>query len=255
MHQGFSWPAHNIPPNTIPSLLGALDLGFDGMETDIRKTSDGVWVISHNSTVDGTINGTAVSLSVSDSTLAQLKAVVLGTSTEYGETHIATLQELCQTAAYTGMRLLLEYKGGANPGEIAEVVMMSGMQGRVIYMCSHTYWSQFAAIDHNASFAEVIFGLGTVTDFSPYTVFLNGSNTVGLDYQATTNDANNPDMTNVILAQKAGLSIDFWNISGAAHNAYFDINPRAITVNGSDVFTYLATYLDEKQSALPGPTS
>lgn len=248
MHQGLASNTKHIPSNTLPAFLEALKAGFNGMETDCRKTSDGVWVLSHDASITGTVGGVTTTMAIDTSTLAQLKTVLLGTSADYGDTYIATLQEVLQVAAYTGMKMLLEYKGGSNPEGIAEVVMQTGTQGRVTYMCSHNYWAQIAAVDKHASFAEVFFSLGSVTDFSPYTSFLTGSNTVSLDYKA---DASSPNMENVRNAQKAGLSIDYWNISQNNHETMFDTNPRHITVNGTDVFAYLATYLAGKEAQLP----
>lgn len=252
MHQGLSSNSKHIPPNTLPAFLEAMKAGFDGMETDCRKTSDGVWVLAHDSSITGTVGGVSTTMTISTSTLAELKTVLLGASTDYGDTYIATLQEVLQVAAYTGMKMLLEYKGGSNPEGIAEVVMQTGTQGQIIYMCDHSYWSAIASVDRHASFAEVVFGLGTITDFSPYTPFLTGSNTVGIDYQATTNDTSNPDVSNVLLAQKAGLSIYYWNIDANAHVTYFDTNPRGITTNDTNIFTYLPTYLEGKEALLPG---
>ena len=249
MHQGLASNSKHIPPNTVPAFLEALKAGFDGMETDCRKTSDGVWVLSHDATITGTVSGVSTTMTVSESTLAQLKTVLLGTSTDYGETYIATLQEVLQIACYTGMKMLLEHKGGSNPEGIAEVVMMTGMQGRVTYMAGHNYWTQIASVDRNASFAEVVFGCGTISDFSAYTPFLTGSNTISLDYQA---NADNPNFVNIANAQKAGLSIDYWNIGQSEHEDCFDTNPRSITVNDTSVFSYLKTYLEGKEDLLPG---
>lgn len=248
MHQGLASNAKHIPPNTLPAFLEALKAGFDGMETDCRKTADGIWVLAHDASITGTVNGVATTMVIDESTLSQLKTVLLNTSDEYGGIYIATLQEVLQVASYTGMKMLLEYKSGSNPEGIAEVVMQTGMQDRVTYMCAHSYWAQIAAVDKHASFAEVFFNLGGVTDFSAYTPYLNGHNTISLDYQA---NASSPDFENVVAAQKAGLSIDYWNIASDNHENCFDTNPRHITVNDASVFTYLATYLAGKEAELP----
>lgn len=245
MHQGLSSNAKHIPSNSVPALLEALNAGFDGMETDCRKTSDGVWVLAHDPSITGTVDGVSTTMTIASSTLSQLKTVLLGSSEEYGDTYIATLQEALQICSYTGMKMILEYKGGTDPQEIAEIVMITGAQDRVTYMCTPNYWEQIAAIDRHASFADVIFGFGTVTDFSPYIPFLTESNTVSLDYQA---NADNPNMENIVLAQKAGLSIDYWNVTENNHTLCFNTNPKRITVNGAEVFDYLDDYLKSKEN-------
>ena len=246
-HQGFAGSSYNgAISNTIPALLEALKAGCDGMETDVRETADGVAVISHDETVSGTVNGEAVTRSVGSSTLAELKEILLGTSAVYGDIYICTLEELLQVAAYTGMKILAEIKATAAVADTAKAVIRTGMQGKVTYMSdSANIWSQISAIDRKASFALVVFGYGTITDFSTYTQHLTNNNSVSIDYTASS-DAS-PDFTNLIAAQDAGLSIDFWNFSGNTTKC-LDINPKHITINSNGVIQAVDNYIASKQS-------
>ena len=45
------------PENSLPSYQSCIDNGIDIIETDLRKTKDGVWVILHDSTLDRTTTG------------------------------------------------------------------------------------------------------------------------------------------------------------------------------------------------------
>ena len=63
MHRGFSFfsdsytPENARPENTIPAFEQAAIAGAFGIETDVRETSDGVFVLMHDATVDRTTNG------------------------------------------------------------------------------------------------------------------------------------------------------------------------------------------------------
>ncbi len=54
-HRGFS---DSYPENTMLSFQKTYETGAFGIEVDIRKTSDGVYVLIHDVTVDRTTNGT-----------------------------------------------------------------------------------------------------------------------------------------------------------------------------------------------------
>src|SRR5690625_1023085 len=46
------------PENTLPAFLRAVEVGSDGIETDVRVTKDGDLVLIHDETVDRTTNAT-----------------------------------------------------------------------------------------------------------------------------------------------------------------------------------------------------
>lgn len=239
-HQGFN--SNSAKLNTVSALLEAQKAGCDGMETDVRQTSDGVLVINHDTTITGTLNGETVTLTIESSTYSELMAVVLYASPVYGDIHINTLEELLQAASYTGMKMLVEYKGG-DVYNIPKTVMKTGMQGKVTYMCAPRYWSGISAIDRHASFACVYFEYGTETNFSEYTPYLTNSNTVSIDYVASSNVT--PDFTNLYAAQEAGLCIDFWNFTTNTLKC-LDANPRHITVN-SNIISAIDEYIAQKK--------
>jgi glycerophosphoryl diester phosphodiesterase len=49
-----------FPENTLKSLQNALIYGADALETDVRLTKDGQVIIMHDTTLDGTTNGTGL---------------------------------------------------------------------------------------------------------------------------------------------------------------------------------------------------
>jgi hypothetical protein len=63
-----------LPENSIPSYQSCIDLGVDVIETDLQKTSDGVWIICHDGTLNRTTTGSG---SISSKTLKQIKSYYL----------------------------------------------------------------------------------------------------------------------------------------------------------------------------------
>ncbi|MFE3973189.1 MULTISPECIES: glycerophosphodiester phosphodiesterase [unclassified Peribacillus] len=63
------------PENTYPAFRQAKQMGFWGIKTDLRLTSDKQWVVFTDATVDRTTNGTG---EVASKTLAQMKALDAG---------------------------------------------------------------------------------------------------------------------------------------------------------------------------------
>lgn len=86
------------PENTVPAFRKAVELGVDGIETDVQLAKDGSLVIHHNYSVVGTsgYNG-----KIADMTLKELKELDFGSykGTEYSGTQIATLDECLDAAA------------------------------------------------------------------------------------------------------------------------------------------------------------
>jgi glycerophosphoryl diester phosphodiesterase len=105
-HRGASAVA---PENTLAAFERAKALGADGIEFDVRLCSDGVPVVIHDATVDGTTNGSG---RVADMTLTRLKELDAGSwfSPAFSEEPIPTLTETLETV---GGKLLLtiELKG------------------------------------------------------------------------------------------------------------------------------------------------
>ncbi|MCL2023851.1 MAG: glycerophosphodiester phosphodiesterase [Oscillospiraceae bacterium] len=53
-HRGAS---KHAPQNTLPAFQLAIDMGANGIETDVHLSKDGVLIICHDYTIDGTSNG------------------------------------------------------------------------------------------------------------------------------------------------------------------------------------------------------
>jgi glycerophosphoryl diester phosphodiesterase len=62
------------PENTLPAFAHAVELGADVLEMDVHATADGVVVLCHDPTVDGTTDGTGAIAAMSFAQLQQLDA-------------------------------------------------------------------------------------------------------------------------------------------------------------------------------------
>lgn len=91
------------PQNTLPAFAKAIELGADGIETDVHLSSDGELVICHNYTVDATSNGKG---EIKDMSLSELKALDFGSyfSPDFKNTPLPTLPELLKLVS--GMKLI-----------------------------------------------------------------------------------------------------------------------------------------------------
>ena len=105
-HRGLSSIA---PENTISSYSLAANAGFWAGECDIQLTSDNVWVLMHDSTVDRTTNGTGL---VKNLTLAQIKALDAGSwfSAYFTGEAVPTLDEYLSMCKRKGLNPFLEIK-------------------------------------------------------------------------------------------------------------------------------------------------
>lgn len=98
------------PENTLPAFLHAIELGADGIETDLHQTKDGEIVMMHDMRVDRTTDGSG---RVCDMTLEELRALDAGAwfDERYRGTRIPTFAEFLDLVApHEGLLLNLEIK-------------------------------------------------------------------------------------------------------------------------------------------------
>lgn len=88
-HRGASAYA---PENTIAAFRKAVEMGFDLIENDVRRTKDGVIVVSHDGSLDRCTDGTG---QIAELTLDQVKSVSAGIrfGPQYKDESIPTLEE------------------------------------------------------------------------------------------------------------------------------------------------------------------
>ncbi len=107
-HRGYSGL---YPQNTVPAFEKAVEAGFWGVECDIHTTSDGVWVVTHDSEISALTNGEG---RISEMTFEQLSQyrVDAGNGIEnYGTLPIPTLQDYLAACLTGDVVPVIEIKG------------------------------------------------------------------------------------------------------------------------------------------------
>lgn len=106
-HRGVNAKA---PENTLPAYQLAIEMGYYAVETDVRQTKDGVWVISHNDNIGKWYNG---DVNISETTYAELQQYKVKAGhglRKYGTLRIPTLEEYLNLFVGTDSRPQIEIK-------------------------------------------------------------------------------------------------------------------------------------------------
>ena len=102
---------HIAPENTMASFRTAIDMGVDGIETDVQMTKDGQLVLIHDEKLDRTTNGKGL---VKDLTLKEIKELSAGEwfDAKYRDEKVPTLEEFLQLVAGKDLLINIEIKSG-----------------------------------------------------------------------------------------------------------------------------------------------
>ena len=136
-HRGASgWDKQYAPENTMPAFERAVQMGADGIETDVQLTRDGVLVLAHDEVIDRVSDGSGW---IKDYTLEELRGFSFSkVHPEFGKVEIPTLEDLLCLLRDTNLELNLELKSGVLYYEgleekAVDLVHRMGMDERVIY--------------------------------------------------------------------------------------------------------------------------
>lgn len=135
-HRGWS----KAPENTLPAWQEAVRLGFKYMEADVSKTSDGVYVMLHDSTIDRTSNGSG---DIASMTYAKASQYDYGSwkGTQYTGTKLPTFHEFMSFCRNTNIHPYIELKYNLNNNDIANLVNIV----KSYDMQDHCTWISFDA--------------------------------------------------------------------------------------------------------------
>ncbi len=120
------------PENTIPAFQEAIRVGADFFEVDVRTTSDGKLVLSHDATVDRCTNGTG---QVSAMTFDQLEALDAGIKKgpEFAGTRIPTFDQVLDLARGK-IGIYVDIKN-ATAQDLVTHIEAHGMTDHVVMYC------------------------------------------------------------------------------------------------------------------------
>lgn len=123
-HRGAS---EYLPENTLLSFYTGIYMGANGIETDVRKTKDGVLVLFHDKTLERV---TGESGAVEDYTYEELKAFNV-TKNGYSD-KIVTLEDFLEKFSFRDITFAIELKGSDVEIETADCLRKYGMQKKTV---------------------------------------------------------------------------------------------------------------------------
>jgi len=122
------------PQNTLFSFKTAIEQGADGIEFDVHLSKDGVPMVIHDETLEGTTNGTGF---VKDHTASDLQSLDAGSGEK-----IPTLKEVLQLLDGTSVELNIELKTipllyTGIEEKVLSVVREFGAKRKIVYSSFH----------------------------------------------------------------------------------------------------------------------
>lgn len=201
-HRGAS---HYAPENTRAAFDLALEMGANGIETDLHLTRDGHVVLIHDKTVDRTTDGTGA---VAAMTLAEVKALDAGSwfAPRFAGERVMELAPFLQS--YAGrVHLALEFKAAEAVGPGLELVeRLHGLPG--ITFTSFQY-DMIAEVRRRSRGARIGWLVPAVTSDVLSALADLGAQQVCPNGEKLTADG-------VALAKEAGLEVRAWGIRDEA---------------------------------------
>ncbi|MDO5606070.1 MAG: glycerophosphodiester phosphodiesterase family protein [Paracoccus sp. (in: a-proteobacteria)] len=135
-----------VAENSIASLNRAVDLGVDMVEIDVRRTKDGVYVVSHDETLDRATNCTG---SVEDMAFAEMSdcRLLSGPNRDVTDEAVPTLAYFLKNAKGRIMINLDNKVGAENLPGIYQVVEAEGMTPYVVTTIAANSAEDLAAVN------------------------------------------------------------------------------------------------------------
>lgn len=126
--------------DTLAAFISAGEAGFTAVEIDCRRTTDGIYVVSHNDTNTLYKNGSSQSVTISSSTWANMKGKCVDSSEKYP---LCTLAQVFNTLKRYKVRYyIIDLKTGSN----AEIMALARRCG-VISQVMLSYYTQQSLLD------------------------------------------------------------------------------------------------------------
>ena len=123
--------------NTIEAIIEANENGFECCEIDIHKCADGVYVLSHNSSVTLYNNGSSASVNLASANYSDIKTYTWDSAGKY---RISTLSSALVEMKLRGMLMICDRKSGTN----ADIVKIASNVGALD--CIMLYYSSTNAL-------------------------------------------------------------------------------------------------------------
>ena len=125
-HRGAS---HYYPENTLSSFYAGLQMGANGIETDIQKTKDGVLVLFHDNDIKRV---TGESGSISDYTYQELLQFRVSSRDGSRFDRITSLEDFCKYFSFRDLTFAIELKQDHVEKETIDMLEAYGMREKTI---------------------------------------------------------------------------------------------------------------------------
>lgn len=132
IHRGWN----TAPNNTLQAIWETKKNGINMVELDLRRTSDGQYVLSHNPTITGTVDGVETTYTIADETIETLNGLCIG-STAFPNAMVPSLEDAMIFCRRIGMRIDLDFKDTDEQAysDVLSLAMKYGMQDDVLFTC------------------------------------------------------------------------------------------------------------------------
>lgn len=122
----------DVAQNTIDAFIASANAGFNWIEIDVRRCSDGIYVLAHDATVTLYNNGVATSVNIPNSNYESIKAYTWDSAGQY---KLCTLQAVFNAVMIYDMNIICDLKNGTN-ADIMKLASMSGATDKVLLFYS-----------------------------------------------------------------------------------------------------------------------
>lgn len=135
-HRGYS---AQYPENTLAAFRGAIALGADCIELDVRQTADGVPVVLHDASL---LRTTGWDRNIGDVTYTEIRNLDDGSwySSHFSGERIPTLEEVLRLAKHSGVKLNVELKPDGKEAlarTVTSLIRRYGLRGRCVVTSSN----------------------------------------------------------------------------------------------------------------------
>lgn len=226
-HRGAS---HYAPENTMMSFYLGMQMGANGIETDVHRSKDGVIMLFHDDTLDRVTGQTGA---IKDYTLAELEQfrVRKGELTD----KIPTFEDFMQHFAFRDITFAIELKQSGVYRETADLIYRYGIENKTV-ITSFKY-EEILKMREYASDLKTGYLTSVVTE-----ELLSDMRQQGIGELCPRATLLTPEK--VAYWHNLGFSVRAWGVSDEAIMKYaFDCGIDGMTVNFPDK---LKEYIEEK---------
>ena len=224
-HRGAS---EYYPENTLYSFYAGLEMGADGIETDIQRTKDGVLVLHHDDTLERVAGKDG---HISDYTYAELMEMDFGAfkGKRFAGERIVTLDTFLDHFGRKPLTVALEIKQGGIEAEVIECIRRHPCRAKLTL--TSFLWESVLASRQCDRDIEIGFLTERITPRILDELSENGIRQICPRADLT-------DPSDMALARSRGFSVRFWGVKDEATMLHaLSLKGDGMTVNFPDRLT------------------